>query len=394
MLFNTMRINKRKNHNSSFIIFFILVSAIILPFLIWASYQQTRSQSKAATLNYTMPDVDPQTGEFYDLWMSTEVKLVTNTSPGPLYSAQTKIVLGGPRFNNTFQLYGKKQNSEAPYAPDEFHFIFRDEVLNRFTVTTNLLSNNCIDLYSSLPVRKEFYIATICYKNQEVVPNQQGRIYSASGNPWIQYTYQGSKPTMVQFFSTAFNKYLSKPLGYENGPLMTRVNALSFDTTTATTSNFKNVTYFFQGLTGGLSNSQYGELCGSPTLPQKYIKFTIGALLKPEGGSHYAVTRGYGCNFELDLPRLQPFNLSLFMDGGIPLPYPTSTPTIHNTPTPSKTPTPTPKPSIIPIVTNCKNQRDRTRCSTCLPCPPKKQCIDRVCPQGVCINGSCTPNTQ
>ena len=347
---------KKKRSSSSLVWFLILF--ILLPVIVWAVYQQTQLKSKAAqevqktTLN--PQDTDRQTGEFYDLWISTQVNIVKREGSGSLYITNAMFEIGGPRVALFQSLYGFKQKSELPYAPDEIHFNFEDSLINRFSGSWFLDRSNCVDLHTDVNRTKESYIASFCYSNSIFKPNTSSGIYSPAANPFILTQYRGKETTVAQFVSTAFNKYVSKPKGYEDGPLMTRVNYLTIDTETSALDDFTNNQYIIQGITYRLSNEQVGTLCYTPiNNPQKYFKFTPET--KPEGGTNIEATSSEGaCGFKLNIPSLKPFYISLDMEGGIPLPSPTPTPTPTPTPSPkprpspTQTPTPTPTPEPTP----------------------------------------------
>jgi len=337
---------KRKSspRSKSLLLFLLFILCLSIALLI--TIYQKRSPSSLSinqlTETLTFPDIDPQTHEFYDFWITTEVSTINNNV------TQTAFTIGGPRLANTTSLYGFKQTSEEPLGPDLINFTYNpnNHLWDRFIATANLTHNNCIDFHSSSSPNRENYIATACYRNTFIAPNDTNKtVYGASGNFFIQLSYQGTTNTSIQFFSTAFDKYVSKPVGYENGPIMTRVSRIITDYNSSSLSDFYNVIYTVTGLGGGLDPNGYRQLCSDPNNPQKYIKFT-SSNPKPDGGSNYIVSRKTGaCSFELDNNTLIPFYMSLWVEGGVPLPNPTPTPT----PLPTPTPTPTPTPSATPL---------------------------------------------
>lgn len=294
-------------------------------------------------------DIDPQTGEFYDLWLNTQVETLPNTGGGPIYFARTKFILGGPRLASFNTLYGIKQRSESPYLPNEINFIFNDSLWGRFTGTLDLYDNNCIDLHSSTTPVRENYIATLCYRNTYVEPGKHIIIYAANGNPLINADYRGSQWTTVQFFSTAFDKYMYQLSTSNPVSTMTRVNWLTLDSNRSSLDDFDNVVYTIQGITGGLNDQQYYQLCNNPTNPQKYIKFTqSGSGPKPDGGENIPVSELSGaCAYNLNYHYLKPFFISLYVAGGVPLPSPS--PELSPSPSPVL-PSPSVSPNNIPVI--------------------------------------------
>lgn len=356
----------------------------VLALAVFLSGKQTSTAPKAAP---STVEVDAQTGEFYDLWFDTDPVTITRSGSGPVYLAQTKLTLGGPRLQFLRTLYGFKQTSEAPYAEDQMTFSFQDTLWGRFTTTARLSFSNCIDLYSSQSKVSGNYVATLCYVNSFVRPSAtRNIIYSPAANPFVRFDYSGTRWTTIQSFSTAFNKYISKPVGYEDGPLMTRVNWFTVDTSNSSLSSFKNATYSIQGLTQGLSTQQEVELCQKPIdNPQKYFKFgPNGATPKPEGGENVPVTRRGtgGCSFELDAPYLKSPFVSLYMTGGIPLP----TPTLSPTPIPTILTTPTPGSVSCTPRPACLDARPR-------PCRPPEP-IGGWCPRGTGPSPTRSPKGQ
>ena len=149
-----------------------------------------------------MPDIDPQTGEFYDLWIDSRVKLVTRTDPGPMYMTNMTLQLGGPRLDNYTELHGFKQRSEQPYTDDSFEFDFQDTSWGRFEVKTLISDNNCIDLHSSSNPNKSNYISTLCYNNTYIQDNRKNiTAYSPNANTFIKFDYNNHNDNVVHILS-------------------------------------------------------------------------------------------------------------------------------------------------------------------------------------------------
>ena len=333
----------------------IFATLIVLLFLIFCS----RISSNA--YDPYMPDIDPQTGEFYDLWIDSRVELVKRTDPGPLYVTNTTLKLGGPRLMNYTELYGFKQSSEQPYAEDSMIFSFTNQSWGRFEVDTTLSFNNCIDLHYESNPSKSNYISTMCYKNTYIQDGDQNvTAYSPVANSYVKFDYNNHNDNVIQFLSTAFDKYESKHPSYPNGPIYNRVNFLIYDyqneSPRTNSASFSNVEYFASGITQGLSNTQEGELCGSVTTPQKQINIQVpGTDPRPWGSSAYSADNKINyCGFAYHPSFLTTGFISLWMDGGIPLPenpiYPKPSPTATPTPTAAVTPVPT----VVPVMKKCR----------------------------------------
>jgi len=294
-----------------------------------ATHSQLSSRSRAESTAATpiTADVDAQTGEYYDIDIQSTVKTVTRNLAVPLYIYQTQFQINGVRIQNLTQLYGVVQNPATPYEDRSVSFHSQSNGPHFVSDAVNLLSGNCIDLYSSTVVDKSNYVATFCYKNAEVKPGQKGVAYSPDSMLAITYTYKGVQPSVVQVLTTAFNKY-NNPYPF-NG-LNTkgiRVNYVTVDSQNSSLADFQDVRQQLQGLTIGLTSDQMSSLCNaSSSFPQKYLKQEFNG--KPVGGNNYVVTPAVkdGCNFEF-VPTLKPFFISLYMDGGVPMPLLSSTPT-------------------------------------------------------------------
>ena len=279
------------------------------------------------------PDVDPQTSEFYNLKVATSVSTKQPGGAGPTYVAETVIQFSGSAVEPYRRLYAYKQQPEEPYAVDSFVL---DQVSpGIFTATVNLLSNNCLDLYNRSVRKPSNYIATTCYRNSHPTSGATGKHYAPAANLFFDYSYEGGLPTTLQYFSTAFNKYDVKPDGSEDGPYMTRVNFLTIDHNQSQEWQFSDVVYSISGITSGLSDQQYYDLCQNPEY-SRYIR-VLGpdGGPKPEGGELYAITSENGaCNFGYTRPDgyLVPNYMSLYLEGGVPLPSPSQTPTPSPTP--------------------------------------------------------------
>jgi hypothetical protein len=288
--------------------------------------------------------VDLQTGEYYDLQITSQVITVIRAEAGPSYLASTTFEVWGPRIGNLTQLYGFIQKPAIPYEPTIINFTYQGTGFPAFrSEPVNLYDNNCIDLHSSSNRTQQNYIATICYKNSYIAPGGQTIAYSPNANPYIEFTYSNNKTTTLQFLSTAFNKYNNlSPYDGVNGR-GSRVNYLTIDPQNSSLNSFQNVKYIIAGLISGLNDEQASQLCNiGASYPKKYLKQTTS--VKPEGGSNFEITTKIGyCSFEYISPFLKPFYLSLYMDGGVPLP--------SLTPTPSSIPTSTSTPTVVPTLT-------------------------------------------
>lgn len=341
----------KTSHGSSSLFWFIVL-VILLPLVVWGVYQNTHSRSKASSRilsPWGVPDVDYQTGEYYDLQVDIPSVVTTiNSGSGFLYLANTTINLYGTRISNYTQpLYGfiqSPQNEETK----QILFSYKGESYPRFTSDAVILAySNCIDIHSSAARTQADYIATFCYNLSFPTPGTASvRAYSPNANPWIEYTYTGTKVTTLIILSTAFNKYANNPPYNGANNHWSRVNYFTIDSQSSTLNNFTNLKYHIAALISGLTQEQYNNICIlSSSYPKKYLKQTWD--VKPEGGSNSEITISAGqCNFEYDSTYLLPSYISLDIDGGIPYPSPTPGPT--SSPTPTATPTPTPTPTPIP----------------------------------------------
>lgn len=359
--FNSPRklFNSLKQHGLPGIL--LLVLLISLPFAIFATYQEVRNRSRGMENPITPPVtppntppitpaqevVDSQTGEYYDVWFNVQPRLVELEGSGPSYAAQVELYLGGPRLQSYGNLIALKQSSESPYAEDAIIFVLdNSQNWNRFkgSFLTTGSENNCLDFYHQTSEYPPKYVTTMCYRYGVVSPGEHYTTYSPSANPFVEFDYAGAQPSLVFSMSTAFNKS-NKPSGYQDGALMTRVNFFTIDSDTSSLNDYDNVNYIIQGLTSGLDEAQYAALCTNPTNPQKYLKFSLGeANPKPEGGNSDEVDASEGaCGYRKQYNSFRPFFVSLYVDGGVPTPYPTTLPTPTSSPEPTDLPTPTPE---------------------------------------------------
>ncbi len=380
-LFNTL-----KQHGLSRIL--LLVLLISLPFAIFATYQEVRERSRGMENPVTPPitspitppispppataDIDAQTGEYYDLWFDAQVKLVEREGSGPLYGAQVDLYLGGPRLQSYGNLIAIKQSSESPYAENETIFVLDNFQYrwNRFkgSFVTYGSGNNCLDFYHQTGAAPQ-YVATMCYTFSPTTPGERQTIGAPSYNPFVEFDYAGSQPSLIFTMSTAFNKF-SKPVGSQDGPLMTRVNFFTIDSDTSSLSDYHNVNYIIQGIVEGLDESQYASLCFNPTDPQKYFKFTPDSRPKPEGGSNEEVDGPEGsCGYRMQSHYFRPFFVSLYVDGGVPTPYPTGLPTPTTLPTATPEPEPTDSPTPTPEDITPTASPTQTPTPTVIPTP-------------------------
>lgn len=288
--------------------------------------------------------VDPQTGEFYDLQITSSPTLIKNTGSGPMYSASTVFtVLGGARVSTSKPLYGYTEKSGDDVVGGKLiNFKLNPNIPVEFISDAVLLGYNggCISLYSSTDQIQANYYGTFCYVNSFLNSyNPNSRVYSLAGDPWIELTYSGKNPTVVQFLSSAYNKFAA--LQGTNGNINEhRVNYLTYDYKSSSLSDYQNVVYHIGALTSGLSNVDFAKWCsGSGGVdPIKYLK--LSWAVKPEGGSDKVIKEYDGaCNFSYAASGLLTGFISLDLQGGIP--YPISSVTLTSTPT--LTPTPAPK---------------------------------------------------
>ncbi len=395
------------------VFFLIFLSLVVIVTVGQTSQTKVGISPKAEVSNMqqaSAADIDPQTGEYYDLEIESSVNTKKNVNAGPMYLATTTFKLGGAPVQNISKLYGYIQKPATPYESNPINFQLQGYPYPRFiSIPTDLLNNNCIDLHSSPARTQQDYIATFCYRITFVEPNTpNGTAYSYLANPYIQYNYIGTKATTIEFLTTAFNKY-NNPPPYDGGNLRgTRVNYLTIDSENSSLNDFSSVKYFIQGITGGLNSQDYNRLCNVDIgLPKKYLKQTY--IPKPEGGNNFEITAPLGaCNFEYDSSYLKPFYLSLNMEGG--LPYPSPSPTISPSLTPTTTVAPTPIISPTPsnlgackcsrgtVVKNNCNKTAVAVCTgkfncTCSPCTPRPKCLDAKFPcklpepsEGWCLN--------
>ncbi len=348
---------------SSFLLrmsFIVLLSVIAIGGLIFAFTYGPLTPNKSRASNADLIKVDPQTGEYYDMQITSYIETSTIPQGGLLYKAKTRFELGGERVLGYRQLYGFLQEEKGYLDRPYITFEYQGASYPQFkSQDANLSYAQCIDLHSSTTPTQENYVATFCYRNTEISPGSTTRIYSPAANPFVETNYVGKKQTMAQILTTAFNKY-QNPAPYTGLPVRrTRVHYFTIDPLNSTPTDFKDATYIMQGLTHDLNNEQYDLLCTIGTdYPKKYLKQSF--VVNPfQGGSKEEITeRGPGgCSFSYAYSSFKPFFISLDMEGGVPLPKPSPTatgpvPTILVSEPPKK-PTPyptkaTPPPTKLP----------------------------------------------
>ncbi len=308
---------------------------------------------------YVRPTVDIFTKEFYDLSIESDVRFkMNNNLGGAVYLTTTTFRISGDRIKNLKQLYGFIQRPTNPETTGPIYFDFYpNNTYTKFiSKPVDLAYDGCIDLYGSENfVQPVGYVATFCYSNDQPEPNSKNAVYySPAANPMFYMDYSGKQLTSIQILTTAFDKRLKyiNSDGSQNGQIMTRVNYFTYDYTTTSGSDLKNVHYIFQPL--GFTDEFWNGWCKDP--PKKYIEQTFGTPL-PEGGSYFPVSSNVGCGqFNLDKPYMLAGFLSLYRDDGtFPPTGPTLTPRTTITPkyVPSATPTPTstPTPTVTPTPT-------------------------------------------
>lgn len=295
-----------------------------------AAQQPLPSSTPASTTN-----IDPLTKEFYDLQVKADITTQVVTTGGPNYFALTTFTIDGDRLtkSNITQLSGYHQRSQAPYADDQVSFTYQNSkfVSNK----VKFWENNCIDLYSSNTKDPNKYLATFCYNVTAFDANSKGkttRIYSYSGDPFIEAQYVGNKTGTFLFLTNTYNK--------NDHPIMgTRVNYFAIDPV-LTPSDFGSFNYTIQAIYNGANSSDRQQWCQlGPTFATKYLRESNSSKL--DTGTTYQITQNYssgGCAFQYTIypnviNKIIKGYLSLSR-GSIPVSSPPPTPS----PTPSSTP--------------------------------------------------------
>lgn len=301
----------------------------------------------------SLPDVDPQTGEYYDVEIKTWAYLNKINFNGSLINrAMTKFKVTGHKVENLDHLYGfsirPSQNGEDPsgivtfnrnpYSPDIS--IFESDYYP-------VVSDNCLDLYDNEQKDEIGYVASFCFRpiylSPDADPNnrQERRVYSLSSNPWLKFFYTGTNDTLMMFVTNAYPK--------NEGVYLRRVNYLTIDLRTSLPSNYQNITYYFMPITSGLSNEQMDQICNlGPDYPKKYIRVGNHRL---DGSTLLEITDGQMCNFQYHTNYLIRSYMGFWMEGGLPFPEQTPSPTISLSPSPTITATPSPVATNTPIPT-------------------------------------------
>lgn len=320
-----------------FIFLFFLIFTTISLFIIGKNTGYLSFKSKASMF---IGDIDPLTGEFYDLQIDAyPIKTITQASAGPLYVTELNLQIHGSRVNTTNHLYGYNQKPYLPYEKEKINFYFKEFEFPRFKSESIILADSgCIDLYRSQNQDKNNYIGTFCYRNTYLQPGIGAKkAYSPTTNMAVEFIYNEKDVGTLVSFTTAFSKYnLGEPYSGVN-LLGTRVNYFTIDAGSSLNS-FTNVVYYLSGLFSNLSLFDEASLCTiSDQYPNKYMKQTWGP--KPEGGNNYLLTEKSGyCDYVHRMSYLKPAFISLYMDGGLPFPTPSPISTISQpTIVPTKT---------------------------------------------------------
>ncbi|PIR43253.1 hypothetical protein COV24_03615 [candidate division WWE3 bacterium CG10_big_fil_rev_8_21_14_0_10_32_10] len=315
---------------------FIVIIAFVSIFLLFTI------KSKKS-LAQTWPTIDPVTREYYDVSVMSDITTQQRTGPGPSYAVVTTFRIVGVRVNYYSKIYGFLQKPYSGIEPGHFELTRRSTSSPYYdSVPVPLVQNGCIDLHSNPFNIPSSYIATFCYTLGTATPNTSGIMYGPNTIPYISYTYKGTTPASLEIISLAFNKYeqfgdISGVNGFGG-----RVVYLTVDTN-ANTNNFSPVTYHLQAITTGLTTTQATDLCDlGSNYPTKYFRYGYDYPI-PEGGNLYPITAQDGhCQFSYTHNYLLPWYISLYVEGGTPIP------SLGVSPNPTPTP-PRPRNSLLDL---------------------------------------------
>lgn len=277
------------------IISFGILAAIILaiPLTVFIAQKQQDIRQRAAT-TFT-PEIDSYTKELYDFQVQSTFTLQTGSS-GPLYRALTTFRISGPRANTKTQLVGFLRKEPGNGLPSTVSFTYNPTGAFRFiSQPIQLIGNDCIDLYAGTEKVETNYVATFCYKNNELSPGSNKVVYAYNGNPMLYLDYAGTSSTMIQFLTSAFDKNNFPNLGF-------KVNYFT-PPSEFKHSNFTNVRYNIQGVLAGTNDQTYNEWCQQNSIyPKKYLKFS--QKVSGDTAAYYEITspgQG-GCSFSYTSP--------------------------------------------------------------------------------------------
>ena len=271
----------------------LIVGLLLLPIIYFAANTQTNLFSRASTQSgFVVHKTDPQTGEYFDLIISTDLfKTVIENNISNKSNVSFKISGDNPRLVTTKTLFGSFRQFNTTSTTKPFNFVTEGSGIYTTYTSDNLLldqDNSCIDLHSD-PERTK-YVATFCYKISYFNPPTitTNTVYSYFATTFFKTKYTGTKPAAILSMTTAFDKNSFKGI---------KVNYFSQDQDTSATL-FKELDYDIQGFISGLSEKDQEKLCTiNETLPEKYVRF--GRSFWYEGGELIKLTEKSGyCSFK------------------------------------------------------------------------------------------------
>lgn len=338
----------------------ILSAAFVSYRFFWNGGATTEDRSDAAGTS-VVATADPQTGEYYDFYVTGDASLRKGTSPGPAFFTVVNLKLTNRRFADLPTIYSFFQRPQ-PYVVTQKAPIFTRTSPTSAEYTASvfeLTSTQCLDLHSSSSRTPSSYLGTFCIAPTVVNPTTNRQVaYSPAGNPLVEFTYSNKTHTSALMITTVFNK-LSQ--GTWPDPFHTvkptRYTFVSLGEAN-TRAGFKPVEYVLQAITAGLTEQQINRICsnGAP-LKQLAVGATPGLL----GKAFYqwsASSTMPGCSFKhtSQLP-FAPNFISLEVEGGIfPSPQVSPRPTPFPSPVASPMPTLSPRPSVTPVTVSLVTQ--------------------------------------